>query len=79
MNQLREIRKKRGVTQFELGKVINVHPQKISEVELGKKDIRFQEAIKAAQFLNVTLDELAGMNENIILAPSNVDNASKSK
>jgi transcriptional regulator with XRE-family HTH domain len=59
--RLREIRKQRGVTQFELSKFINVHPQRISEVEHGKGDIKFQQAVKAAQFLNVSLDELAGI------------------
>ena len=59
--RLREIRKQRGVTQFELGKFINVHPQRISEVEHGKGDIKFQQAVKAAKFLNVSLDELAGI------------------
>ena len=60
MLRLREIRKEKGITQFELGKFINVHPQRISEVEHGKKDLRLREAIKAAEFLNVSLDELAG-------------------
>lgn len=60
--RLREIRKQRGVTQFELGKFINVHPQRISEVEHGKGDIKFKQAIKTAQFLNVSLDELAGLS-----------------
>ena len=59
--RLREIRKKRGVTQFELGKFINIHPQRISEVEHGKGDIKFKQAIKAAEFLEVSLDELAGL------------------
>ena len=58
--RLREIRKQRGVTQFELGKFINVHPQRISEVEHGKGDLKLQQAIKAAEFLKVSLDELAG-------------------
>ncbi len=61
MTRLREIRQNRGVTQFELSKIIDVHPQKISEIEHGKKDLRFQEALKAAQFLGVSLDELAGL------------------
>jgi transcriptional regulator with XRE-family HTH domain len=59
--RLREIRKQRGVTQFELSKFINVHPQRISEVEHGKGDIKLKQAIKAAEFLNVSLDELAGL------------------
>lgn len=61
MIRLREIRKGKGVTQFELAKVIDVHPQRISEVEHGKTDLRFQEAVKAAQFLHVSLEELAGI------------------
>jgi transcriptional regulator with XRE-family HTH domain len=61
ITRLREIRKQRGVTQFELSKFINVHPQRISEVEHGKGDIKFKQAIKAAQFLNVSLDDLAGI------------------
>jgi transcriptional regulator with XRE-family HTH domain len=60
--RLREIRKHRGITQFELGKFIDIHPQRISEIEHGKGDMKLQQAIKAAQFLNVSLDELAGLN-----------------
>lgn len=69
MNQLREIRKQKGITQFELSKVIDVHPQRISEVEHGKADLRFQEAVKAAKYLNVSLDELAGIKKE----PANFD------
>ena len=61
--RLREIRKQRGVTQFELSKFINVHPQRISEFEHGKGDIKFQQAVKAAEFLNVSLDDLAGIKD----------------
>lgn len=63
MIQLRQFRKKQKVTQFELSKVIDVPPQRISEVEHGKKDLRFQEAVRAAQFLGVSLDELAGIQK----------------
>jgi len=59
--RLREIRRQRGVTQFELGKFINLHPQRISEIEHGKGDMKLRQAIKAAQFLSVSLDELAGL------------------
>ncbi len=63
MIQLRQFRKKQKVTQFELSKVIDVPPQRISEVEHGKKDLRFQEAVKAAEYLGVSLDELAGIQK----------------
>ena len=59
--RLREIRKSKGVTQFELAKNIDIHPQTISEVEHGKRDLRFQEAVKAAKYLGCSLDELAGL------------------
>ncbi len=35
--------------------------QKISEVENGRRDLRFQEAVRIATFLKVSLDELAGL------------------
>jgi transcriptional regulator with XRE-family HTH domain len=76
MFRLREIRKEKGVTQFDLSKVIDVPPQRISEVEHGKRDLRFQEVVKAAQFLGVSLDEIAGLNERSVLASSG-DNASE--
>jgi len=61
--KLREIRLKTGMTQFELGKAINIQPQKISECENGKRDLRFQEAVRAAKYLGVSLDELAGIQK----------------
>lgn len=59
--KLREIRLRIGKTQFEVGRAVNVQPQKLSEVENGRRDLRFQEAIKIAKFLDVSLDELAGI------------------
>ena len=64
MNRLRELRMQKGITQLELAKVINVQPGKISNFERGVYDLRFQEAIKAALFLNVSLDYLAGLSAN---------------
>ena len=76
MLRLREIRKEKGVTQFDLSKVIDVPPQRISEVECGKRDLRFQEVVKAARFLGVSLDELAGLNERSVLASASNDDTS---
>jgi transcriptional regulator with XRE-family HTH domain len=61
--KLRELRLKSGKTQFEVGRAVNVQPQKISEVENGRRDLRFQEAIQIATFLDVSLDELAGIQK----------------
>lgn len=61
MMRLREIRLKRGKTQFEVGKAINLPASRISDIECGKRTLKFAEAIEAAKFLNVSLDELAGL------------------
>ena len=64
LKRLKEVRKQQKVTQFELAKAINIHPQRISEIEHGKGDMRFHEAIATALFLNVSLDYLAGLSGN---------------
>jgi len=61
--KLRELRLQAGMTQFKVGRATNIQPQKISEVENGNRDLRFQEAVKIAQLLNVSLDELAGIQK----------------
>ncbi|MHC4533479.1 MAG: helix-turn-helix transcriptional regulator [Planctomycetota bacterium] len=61
--KLKELRLRTGKTQFDVGRAVNVQPQKISEVENERRDLRFQEAIKIAKFLDVSLDELAGIKE----------------
>lgn len=63
MNLLKQFREIKGKTQFDLGRAINVQPQKISEVERGRRDLRFQEAVRAAKFLDVSLDDLAGIQK----------------
>jgi transcriptional regulator with XRE-family HTH domain len=77
MLRLKEIRKEKGVTQFDLSKVMDVPPQRISEAECGKRDLRFQEVVRAAEFLGVSLDWLAGLNEKLELALSGEGNKKK--
>lgn len=36
MNNMRKIRKERGLTQFELAKLSNINPSSISNLESGK-------------------------------------------
>jgi DNA-binding XRE family transcriptional regulator len=63
VNRLKEIRKNKGLSQFNLAKLINVYPQKISEVELGKRDFKLAEAIRAAHVLDVEIEDL--VNETL--------------
>ena len=64
---------------LELSKIIDLPPSRISEIEHGKRDLKITEAVKAAQFLGVSLDELVGLNEKSELASSVDDNASGKK
>jgi transcriptional regulator with XRE-family HTH domain len=74
MNRLKEFRENRGLSQFALGKIINVYPQKISDFECGRRDLRLGEAKLVADFLNISLDELIGRS---VLASSSNGNASE--
>jgi transcriptional regulator with XRE-family HTH domain len=58
MNRLKEIRENRGLSQWELGKITDIYPQKISDFERGRRDLRLNEAKRVADFLGVLVDEL---------------------
>jgi len=58
MNRLKEFRTNKGLSQFDLGRVVGVHPQKISNYERGQCDLRLKEAIKIARTLQVNVDDL---------------------
>lgn len=73
MNRLKEIRQNRGLSQFELGKAIDVYPQKISDFECGRRDLRLGEAVKIANALKVSVNELI---ENEVVLASSGNNAS---
>ncbi len=71
MIRLRELRNQKNVTQFELSKIIDLPPSRISEIEHGKRDLKITEAVKAAHFLGVSLDDLVGMNEAKLASSTN--------
>lgn len=70
MNRLKELRQNKGLSQFDLGKSIDVYPQKISDFECGRRDLRLNEAKRVADFLNISIDELV---EKSVLASHNGD------
>lgn len=76
MNRLKELRQHRGLSQFDLGRTVGIYPQKISDFECGKRDLRLGEAKKIAAFLNVSLDNLVGKSE---LASHDSDTSKKAK
>ena len=76
MNFLRKLRRDKGLSQFDLGRTVGIYPQKISDFECGRRDLRLGEAVQIAKVLNVSVNDLVGINENVALALS-PDNASE--
>lgn len=63
--RLKEVRESRDMTQSDIAKQIGVSQQFISRVEKGNKSMTFDLAIEIADFLNVSLDEIAGRNKTV--------------
>lgn len=59
-NHLKDVRTAKKVKATELAEHIGVSKAFISRVEHGTKDMSFSIAIEIADFLNVSLDEIAG-------------------
>ena len=62
-----EIRKKRGVTQQELGKAIGVDKRVISKYENGQTVPSVKVALEIATALNVSLDYLMGSDKALFI------------
>ncbi len=59
-NQLKNIRTLRNITQIELAEQVGVTQKHISQIEHGITNMSFPLACEIADYLNVSLDELAG-------------------
>ena len=60
MNRMREIRRERGLTMKELGKLVGMGESTISLYETGKHDPDIDTLNRIADALSVTVDELLG-------------------
>lgn len=60
INNVEKIRKERGLRQAELAEILGVQQSTISHIETRKRNISMPLAIKLAEVLNVTIDELMG-------------------
>lgn len=61
------VRKQKGMTQQELGKVIGVDKRVISKYENGQTIPSIKVAIQIAQALQVSLDYLAGSDKSLFI------------
>ena len=58
--RLKDIRESRNMSQDDIARQIGVSQQFISRVEKGNKSISLDLAAEIADYLNVSLDEIAG-------------------
>lgn len=72
--KLIELRKKRGLSQEELGYKFNVTRQTISKWELGQTTPEMDKLIEISKFFNVTVDDLINDTEEIHNDTINNDN-----
>ena len=64
MLKLKELRHDRGLTQEQVGKIINVTRGQVSKYESGKRMLNQQQIVDLVKALNTTADYFLGLAEN---------------
>lgn len=62
--RLKELRKKKGISQLRLATELNTTQNTISRYETGEREPGIDELIKIADYFNVSGDYLLGRTEN---------------
>ncbi len=62
--RLKELRKKKGISQLRLATELNTTQNTISRYETGEREPGINELIKIADYFNVSVDYLIGRTEN---------------
>ena len=63
-NRIRELRKKAGLTQSELGDLVGLHQTQIGKLENSGRNLTFEWARRIAQALKVRLADLLDETDN---------------
>ncbi len=64
--KLKNLRKKKKLSQTEMAKILNVHQTAVSQWEKGRTTPDMQTLIKIADYFNVSIDYLLGQEKNTI-------------
>lgn len=62
--RLREIRKKRGISQLKLAMDLNTSQNTISRYETGEREAGYKELIAISDYFNISIDYLLGRTDN---------------
>lgn len=60
MNNIKKIRKQKGIKQEELAEALGVKKSFVSRIENDRKQLPLKRAIEIADYLDISLDELIG-------------------
>ncbi len=82
--RLYDLRKDKGLSQEELGKILNINKHSISSYERDKSEPPDDIKIRLAKFFNVSIDYLLGMTDSpnpynndyrVVVLPNNFDSS----
>jgi len=62
--RLKELRKKKGISQLRLATELNTTQNTISRYETGEREPGIDELTKIADYFNISVDYLIGRTEN---------------
>ncbi len=62
--RLRELRRKRGISQLKLALDLNMNQNSISRYETGSRQADYDTLLAFADYFHVSVDYLLGRNEN---------------
>lgn len=62
--RLKELRKKRGISQLRLATDLNMNQNSISRYETGEREADYATLILFADYFNVSIDYLLGRTDN---------------
>ncbi len=62
--RLRELRKKRGISQLKLAMDLNMNQNSVSRYESGAREADYKTLIAIADYFNVSIDYLLERTEN---------------
>ncbi len=67
MNRIRDARQQAGLTQAELGKLVDLSQQQIAKLEIGKQRLTADMATRMARVLNVGLNDIVPGEERFLV------------
>ena len=73
MFKLKELRIKAGLNQSEVADFLNISRSMYSYIETGKSALTFENAIRLSKLFKCSLNDLAGIKEDIVLSRKDFD------